>query len=370
MPNTILTPSIIANEALLVLRENLVMANLVHCDYSKEFVAVGDTITVRKPAKFVAKNFTGKVEEQAITEGKVDVKMDRFRDVTIPVTSKEMTLDIKEFSKQVLEPAMQSIATAVDADIIATGVEGAKVTVAKGQDPDKPIKDIAKAGAYLDMFKAPVTDRRFVLNPMHKLDYVTDSNMSNVSASGSSEALRNAALGHLYTFDTYMTQNAPYSAAGVLGEAGTAKSYKVTATIGESKVSLSDVNTAAATIKKGDCFIIEGYIYHFAEDVKATSGSIESVAIDQPIHKTFTAEDATAITNPVSLGFHRNGIALVTRSLDLPMGNKNAYIASADGLAVRVVFDYDSKIKTDYISIDIIYGVKTLDSDLIVALKG
>ena len=46
MPNTILTPQIIANEALMVLQSNLTMANLVHRDYSKEFVKVGDTITV------------------------------------------------------------------------------------------------------------------------------------------------------------------------------------------------------------------------------------------------------------------------------------------------------------------------------------
>ncbi len=370
MANTFLTPSIIANEALMVLKENLVMANLVHRDYSKEFVGVGDTITVRKPAKFVAKNFVGRIEEQDISEGKVDVKMDRFRDVSVNVTSKEMTLDIKNFSEQVITPAMRSIAVAVDADLIATGIQGAVATVTKGQDAAKPIKDIAKVGAYLDMFKAPANDRRLVLNPIHKVDYVTDDIMSNVAASGSSETLRNALLGHVYGMDTYMTQNAPYSAAGILGEAGTATEYKVTGTAGKSTVSLSEVKTATATVKKGDCFIIDGYIYHFAEDGKAASGAIENIALDQPIHKDFNAETATAITAPTSLGFHRNGIALVTRSLELPMGNKNSYIASADGLAVRVVFDYDSETKKDRISFDILYGIKTLDSDLLVKLQG
>ena len=47
MANTFLTPDIIAREALMVLRNNAVMANLVHRDYSSEFVAgVGDTITI------------------------------------------------------------------------------------------------------------------------------------------------------------------------------------------------------------------------------------------------------------------------------------------------------------------------------------
>lgn len=81
MPNTFLTPKIIAQEALMVLENQLTMANLVHRDYSKEFVKVGDSITIRKPARFSAKNFTGQVHSQNITEGSAVVKMDRFRDV-------------------------------------------------------------------------------------------------------------------------------------------------------------------------------------------------------------------------------------------------------------------------------------------------
>ena len=98
MGNTILTPDIIAKEALMQLERNLVMAGLVHRDYSKEFVNVGDTITIKKPAKFVAKNFLGQTEDQELPEGKTRVKMDSYRDLTVPITSKEMTLHISHFS--------------------------------------------------------------------------------------------------------------------------------------------------------------------------------------------------------------------------------------------------------------------------------
>ena len=88
MGNMFLTPEVVAKEALMVLQSNLVMADLVHRDYSDEFVNVGDTITVRKPAKFMAKNFTGSTVVQDITEGSEKVTLDRFRDVTVAVTSK------------------------------------------------------------------------------------------------------------------------------------------------------------------------------------------------------------------------------------------------------------------------------------------
>ena len=59
MTNTLLTPNIIAKEALIVLENNLVLGNLVHRDFSDEFTKVGDTITVRKPATFDSKVWNG-----------------------------------------------------------------------------------------------------------------------------------------------------------------------------------------------------------------------------------------------------------------------------------------------------------------------
>ena len=48
------------------------------------------------------------------------------------------------------------------------------------------------------------------------------------------------------------------------------------------------------------------------------------------------------------------------------MGAAKSYIASANGLGVRVVMDYDPDTKTDTISFDTIYGIKELDENLLV----
>lgn len=241
---------------------------------------------------------------------------------------------------------------------------------ASGEDAAKSIKDIAKVGSLLDFAGVPVQNRRLVLNPSHKVLYATDDNMSKVSYAGDGTALREAELGKVYTMDTYMSQNAPYPYGYLDNAVGTAKTYKVSGTAGESKVALSSVTAATATVKKGDCFIVDGYVYHFAADATAASGAVAEVAIDQPLHAALTNKDATVISAPTSVGFHRNGVALVTRPMDLPMGNKNAYVASADGLGVRVVFDYDSTHKIDTVSFDILYGVTTLDKNMIVKVQG
>ena len=362
--NNFITPDIVAKEALLVLQSNLVMADLVHRDYSSEFAKVGDTITVRKPAKFVSKNFTGTTSTQDIAEGSTTVSLDRYRDITVDVSSKEMALDIKDFSEQVIAPAMQAHAEAIDTDLLAVAVSGAGKTIAATANPTD-LKDIANLAKTLDINKAPVQNRRLVLHPTHKYNYALTDNLSKVSYAGDNATLRDSLIGKIYTLDTYMDQNAPDTNAET---AGTATAYKVTATAGAATVKLTDVTAASGTVKKGDGFIIDGYLYHFTADATAASGTVDSVAIDQPIHKTFTAESASPIKKPYSVAFHRNGIALVTRDLELPMGAAKAAIASADGLSVRVVYGYDMDHKVDNVSFDVLYGVKALNSDLIVAL--
>lgn len=360
MPNTILTPQIIANEALMVLQSNLTMANLVHRDYSKEFVKVGDTITVRKPAKFVAKNFTGQTSAQDITEGSIPVKMDRFRDITVNVGAKELTLDIKNFSEQVITPAMQAIAQAIDADLLAVGISKAGKKVEVSAEP--VISDIAGVGKALDMSKAPRANRRLVLPPTTLYKYNTLDNFAKQCYKGDSEALKESEIGKVYTCETFMSQNCPENQNDA---AGTVKSYKVTGTKDATQFTVSDGNAKTGTIKEGDQLIVNGYIYTVTKDTTLADGA-GTINVDQNLPENVSAEEAFIVNKAHALGFHRNGLALVTRNLELPLGNKNAYIASADGLGVRVVMDYDSDTKQDKVSFDIIYGIKELDEDLLV----
>lgn len=361
MPNEFLTPQIIANEALMVLESNLAMASLVHRDYSDEFVRVGDTITIRKPAKFVAKNFTGEVTEQDITEGSVSVKMDRFRDVTVKITSKELSLSIKDFSKQIVQPALMAIAQAIDSDLLAVGIEKA---AKKAKVSAKPvIDDIAGVGKALDMSKAPRDNRRLVLPPTILYKYNTLDNFAKKSYKGDSQTLTDSEIGKVYSCDTFMSQNCPENQSTT---SGTVTAYKVTGNTNEKEFTVSGATPATGTIKKGDQLIVNGYLYTVQEDVTLANGA-GKIKVDQNIPaKIDTAVDVMVINKAHALGFHRNGIALVTRNLELPMGAAKSYIASANGLGVRVVMDYDSKTKTDTISFDIIYGIKELESDLLV----
>lgn len=207
MPNTFLTTDIIAREALMVLRNNAVMANLVHRDYSGEFVAgVGDTVTIRKPAKFEAKEFTDTISVQDATESGVPVKMDKHLDVSFAVTSKQMTLDIDEFSRQLLVPAMQAFADKVDKYLLALEKDVTSV-VTHADGVIKP-EDIIKARKLLGDNAAPLADRRLVVGTAAEADLLTSELFVSAEKVGDDgTALREASLGRKFGFDMYADQN-------------------------------------------------------------------------------------------------------------------------------------------------------------------
>ena len=205
--NTILTPDIIAREALMVLRNNAVMANLVHRDYSNEFVgAVGDTITVRKPATFVANEYSGAIEVQDATETGVEVKMDKHLDVSFAVTAKQLTMDIADFSKQFLVPAMQAFADKVDKYLIDLEAE-ATARVPHSTGAINPV-DMIAARKHLTQNAAPLADRRFVVGATAEADLlVSDLFMSADKVGDNGTALREASLGRKFGMDCYVDQN-------------------------------------------------------------------------------------------------------------------------------------------------------------------
>ena len=277
MANTFLTPDIIAREALMVLRNNAVMANLVHRDYSDEFVAgVGDTVTIRKPAKFQANEFNGSLTVQDATEGSVSVTLNKHLDVSFAVTSKQMTLDIKDFSQQLLVPAMQAFADKIDSYLLglASSITN-EVSYISGTDNIRT--KLVDARKYLTAAAAPMTDRRFVYGSDIEADLLkTDLFLAADKVGDEGTALREASLGRKFGLDFYVDQN-----------------------------------------------------------------------VDSD-----------------NLVFHKNAFALVTRQLELPLGNANASIVNYDGFGLRVVYGYDMDKKTDTISIDMLCGVKVLDKDL------
>ncbi|WP_109527258.1 P22 phage major capsid protein family protein [Nocardia aurea] len=75
-------------------------------------------------------------------------------------------------------------------------------------------------------------------------------------------------------------------------------------------------------------------------------------------------------TTEVGLAFHKTALALASAPLALPRSNEWGAMESYKGLSLRIVSDYDMDLKSDVISVDILFGTKTLDANRGVLLRG
>lgn len=367
MANTLITPTIVAKEALAILRNNCVYKDLVHTDYSGDFVnQVGDTVNVRVPATLAANDFSSTISKQNVTESYVAVTLNKFKDVSVAVTSKEWTLSLVDFSKQIIAPAMAAIAEKIDQDIANLIFEKAGNTVSRTAATPTTLADFADIAKYLDINKAPKVGRSLVMSPYHKYTYAKLDNLVKGSYAGDNDLLRRNELGPVFGIDTFMDQNTPTSTAATSGTAvGT---IKVASSTDAGEVDITEGSAATATLAVGDGFVYGGILYRFTEAVTLSTSAASSKTVSPTFPSGVSATTVYIVRNGSSLAFHRDAFAFVNRPLAIPQGAVKSAVASADGLSVRVIFDYDIDYKQDVISFDILYGVKELRTALAVRL--
>lgn len=356
---------IVAKETLLRLNKTLVWANLVYRDYENEFQNVGDTITIKTPSTFVAKEWTsGTLVKQYINETGQALKLDRVPDITIPLTSIDWSLNIENWSEQVLQPVADALALYVD-DLVANIYWQAYWSMVVSGTAT--VQDFADLDRMANEALWPAGGRNLVLSPALKSKYITLPALMNAEKSGSTDALRRASLGEIMNFQTWMSQNVKTHVSGTL------TSGNASGTAGESTVAIASANAATATIKAGDAFTIAGdtQVYVVTANNACTTSAIAALAIYPALQ---TSPSTAAITMKVtaggnSLAFHKNAIALVVRPFRAAQGAPSS-VMSMNGLSVRATVVWDAETKSDQISFDFLCGCKMIDPRLAIRLVG
>ena len=70
-----------------------------------------------------------------------------------------------------------------------------------------------------------------------------------------------------------------------------------------------------------------------------------------------------------NLVFHENAFAFVTRPLIAPAGVES-YVTSYNGISLRVVRGYNMQYKKEMLSMDVLYGYKTMYPELACRVLG
>ena len=368
MANSFITIQEIARNTLPRLLENLVFPNLVYKDYSGEFSRkLGDTIQVRKPVVLEAREFdqSAGTSAQDIKEDSVPVKLDKIATVDVDVTAIEGATNINDLNRQFLEPAAAALAQKINSDGLTLYRDIPYISGTAGTTPDS-LDDLAALREKLNENKVPVSPRYALWDTAADGKLVTVPAIVNAEKSGSTTALREGSLGRVMGLDNYMSQAVKRHTKGTLSAA---VKPKAAVSAGAAALTLSAA-AVTGTLVKGDILAILNDTYVVTETATAASNEI-TVNIYPALKKNVTTATVVeaAGDHTANLGFHPSAFAFVTRPLVSPAGVES-YVTAYNGVSLRVVKGYDMKYKKEMLSMDVLYGYKTMYPELAVRYLG
>jgi hypothetical protein len=418
--DTILNISMITNESLMILENQLTFADQVTREYDDSFgidgAKIGDTLNVRRPPRFVGTTGPNlSLEDYNQTSVPVvlgdTTKYGAQFHVDVSFTTKDLRLALGAFSENVAKPAIAAVANKIDYD----GLQMAKNTTANivgtpGTAPNSLLTYLT-AGAILDAEAAPRDGKRsIVLEPFTSATIIDSlkglfNPQTAVSEQYKKGLMGRDSVGVDWRLDQNVANHTFGSWATTVGTLTADTTGAFTGSISTGWASTSTItltNSQTITLNKGDVISIANVLpvnpqsrqvygtqaKKFVVTTTATAaGGTVAVTVSPAIitggqfqNCSVTSTSATATVTPYNIAgttataqvspqnimLHKNAFTLAMADLPLPGGVVEAARASSKeaGMSIRVVRQYT--INNDQIParFDVLYGWAPLYAEL------
>jgi hypothetical protein len=377
--------TMVTREALRVLHQKLNFVGSINRQYDDSFAKsgakIGDTLKIRLPNQYTVR--TGAtLSAQDTTETSVSLQVATQKGVDLNFTSVDLTMNLDDFSKRIIDPAMSVLAANIEADALSmykdvyssTWNGGSAATLAKVLGGRKRLNDQL----------APISDRTALCNTQDMVDIVTDGkslfNLQSEIGNQYKEGYVGRAAGFDFAENTLMPSHT--RGAGNTGYLVNGASQTGTSLI---------VDTGTGTLKQGDVITIAG-VNRCHPETKADTGALHqfvvtadyaggsgTVSISPAITTSGGGQnvvsgpaDNAAITIAgtastavgVSLLYNKDAFAFATADLIMPQGVDMGAREQQDGLSIRLVRQYDINNDKFPCRLDILYGYKTIRPQL------
>jgi len=383
MASNILTDVKITRAALAILHQKLNFISTINRQYDDSFAKsgakIGDSLKIRMPNQYTVT--TGKtLDVQDTVESSQTLTVATQKGVHTTFSSAELTLSLDDFSDRILEPAMATLAAAIEADAMTmfkdvyNSVYGSGITYA----------DVLAGRVLMQRGLAPLNNRTANMTPQDMADLVADTKTLFNDQAQLSKQYKEGYMGRAAGFDFMENTLWPNFTTG--GENG---SYVVNTSTGITSGSATvAVTGGSGTLVAGDVITIDG-VYSVHPETKTstgvlqqfvvtaaysggngnitvsptpvTSGATQNVTIVSAGASKAVAVGGTASTAyTTSLLYQQDAFTFVTADLVMPQGVDMARREVMDGISLRLVRDYDINNDMFPCRIECLYGYKTL----------
>jgi hypothetical protein len=402
MSNVNLTIDDITRESLRVLHQQLNFCTNFVTDYDDKFVDTGakkgDTIRVRLPIQ----HNTGTGSTMATGTGadtiqtNTTVRITQQRHVPMRFTTKEMALDIDDFSSRHIKPAMTKLAAMIENDAFATILPKVPYQISAGTKVE--FAEVMNARMQLQRNLAPGEGRIACLDPQANVDLVVDNKGLFQDASSVGKQYKEGAMGRFGSFDFYENSIIPQQGYGTSGGTsaydvnGASQDKTLSATSPDPTTQSLTIDTGTKVITKGQVFTIDG-VYDVHPETKATlptlkpfavtggdtgaatatsititpaiiaSGPYKNVSAAPANNATITFAGAASTNYWQSVLFQKGFAVMGTADLALPP-KEEATRQVYEGISMRLVKDaYDVVKDRLYTRLDVLYGFDCVRPD-------
>ena len=400
MSNNLLTISMITNEALMVLENELTFSSEVERNYDDQFAVtgakIGATLNVRRPGRFIGTTGPA-LNVEDFNETSVPVTLSTQFHVDTQFTTQDLALSLDMFSDRVLKPAVAAVANKIDFDGTSMAKFNTANIVGTPGTPPTSLLTYLTAQAYLDSEGAPRDGRRScIIEPFTGATIVdslkglfvpnsTIGNQFSKGMMGRDSAGMNWKMDQniaAQTFGTYTgTATINTSTDGGILTSGWAQTSTLT---------LSKTGTFTPNV--GDTFTIANVFAVNPQNRQAygsnklrnfvvtaisgnsvtvspaviSAGQFQNVSIVSPGASAVTPFNQAGAVSPQNIVMHKNAFTLATADLELPDGVHFAGRASDKdlGLSLRVVRQYTINNDSIPTRVDVLYGWAPLYPEL------
>lgn len=381
MANQLLTISDITNEGLDVLENELVFTKRVRRDFDDRFgeegAKIGDTINIRKPARFQGHRGQA-IQIEDFVETSVPLVLSQQYQQAFSFTSKDLKLSLDMFRERVLHPAIVPVANMIDTDGTALFLQCYQEVGTPGTVPNQLLTYL-QAGQKLDEASVPDDGWTMLISPGMNATIVDAlKGLFNPQIKVSGQYEKGEMGRDTIDFDWYKSQNAPTFTTGAQGGTPIVSAANQT---GSSITTSGWSHSVTGVLKKGDivsfdgCFAVN-YVgkqtytslaqWLVTADVSSDGSGLATIPISGPDGAGIILSGATqtasasptnsgvvhvqgagSVTSQRGLGFHKSFAAFGCADLPMPNGVDMGARKSDDqlGLSFRIVRAYD--INTD-----------------------
>ncbi len=384
---TLLTPSLVTKETLVMLENNLVAAGKVNRQFENQFHKIGSAITVRKPNRFKVTSGPA-LSIQNIVEPSTSITISNQKHVDFQFSSQDLTLTVEEFSERYLKPAAAELANQLDFDTITNFNQVYNLVGTPGTVPAS-FQSLANVGQRMDEGSVPQDGRVLILNPAA---YWSMANaLITLFVKSVAEPALKGFLANIANFEIYLDQNIQSQTVGAFAGSPVVNGANQT---GSTIVTNGWTASITGLLNVGDVFTIAGVnavnpknrqstgaLQNFVVTATANSdsGGNSTISISPAITTTgayqnvtgspanlsvITVKGSASTAYAQNLGFVRDAFGLVVVPMELPDGVDFKARETYKNISMRIVRAWDINNDVFPARIDILYGTATYYAEL------